>query len=134
MDEMREIITVEQANGLFLILAIAAPIVGATGGAILGWRRSQLQSLALRGFLFGLAGPLNLVLWKIYNRITDHFGLDTVKNLLINLALFAALGMTAGIIAGRYYRRKTPLPATGPEAEGSTAIEPPEEAGEIPPA
>ena len=106
MDEMKEIVTIEQANGLFLILAIAAPVLGALIGLALGARKRSAARGALTGFLVGLLGPANFLLWKVYNAITDRLGLDTVKNLLVNLALFAALGVIAGLIAGRYYRRQ----------------------------
>jgi len=40
-----------------------------------------------------LAGPALLVLWKIYNAIEDHYGLDSVKALLLNVAVFAAAAL-----------------------------------------
>jgi len=108
MDEMREIVTLEQANSLFLWIAIAAPIIGILVGAGVGARRGNTGRASVRGFVIGLLGPANLVLWNIYNLITDRLGLDTVKNLLVNLSLFVALGIIAGIIAGRYYRARIP--------------------------
>ncbi len=108
---MREIVTMEQANSLFFILAIAIPIVGVVIGAGIGARRGDAGRGAVRGFLVGLLGPANLLLWNIYNLITDRLGLDTVKNLVVNLTLFVALGMIAGLITGRLYRKRAEEPS-----------------------
>jgi hypothetical protein len=108
MDEMREIVTMEQANALFLALAVAAPLLGVVIGAVIGGRYKNTQAGALKGLVVGMLGPLNLLLWKTYNGITDRMGLDTVKNLLVQLALFAGLGLTVGLIAGVYRRRSGP--------------------------
>jgi hypothetical protein len=106
MDDMREIITLDEANRLFLILAVAVPVVCVALGALAGARRGALGRGAMNGLLIGLLGPANLALWKIYNLITDRLGLDTVKNLLINLGLFIALGIIAGIVIGHFASRR----------------------------
>ena len=106
MDEMREIITLDEANRLFLILAVAVPVLCVALGAFIGIRRGAPGRWALNGLLIGLLGPANLALWKIYNLITDRLGLDTVKNLLVNLGLFVALGLIAGMVIGRYASRR----------------------------
>jgi hypothetical protein len=46
-----------------------------------------------RWVLAVLAGPAVLILWKIFNGIEDHFGLDSVKGLLLNVAVFAAAAL-----------------------------------------
>ena len=95
---MRELITLEQANHLMLAVLVAAPIVGLVAGA--SYRRP------VRGLIAGLLiGAGNLVLWKVYNLITDRLGLDTVKNLLVNLALFVGIGLVAGFLWGRANRQ-----------------------------
>ena len=113
MNEMKEIVTVEQVNGLFLALAVGAPILGAALGAAAGSRRRQARQLALRGLLIGLLGPLNLILWNVYNGITDRLGLDSVRNLLVNLALFLALGVVGGLIVSRFAGREGGEPPAG---------------------
>jgi hypothetical protein len=94
---MRELVTQEQAQHAFILLAVAAPIIGLAIGAL---RKSIVAGLAW-GLLIG---PGNLVLWFVYNSITDRLGLDTVKNLLVNLGLFVALGLMGGFIYGRATR------------------------------
>jgi len=106
MDEMRELITVDQANRLFLAIAVAVPVFGLLFGTVLGARSGNARTGALRGLLVGLFGPINFVLWKVYNGITDRLGLDTVKNLLVNLGLFIGLGIAAGLAYGYLTRNK----------------------------
>jgi hypothetical protein len=61
-----------------------------------GWRKIGLVALCL---------VLTWPLWLVYNRIEDHFGLDSVAALLLNLALFAVLGVALGFILRRVWPR-----------------------------
>ncbi len=115
-DDMREIVTVEQVQRLFLLLAIALPVLGAAIGAAWGARRGNAASAARSGLLVGLVGPANLLLWTIYNAITNRLGLDTVKNLLVNLTLFAIIGIGAGLLAARGTSKKAGTPAAPADA------------------
>jgi hypothetical protein len=105
MDDMRELVTVEQATRLFVLVAIVLPLLGAALGAWLGVRRGNVRKGLTLGLLAGMAGPGNLVLWRMYNGITDRLGLDTVRNLLTNLALFAAIGVALGVVVSLVVRR-----------------------------
>lgn len=113
MDEMREIVTVEQVDRLFLLLAIAAPLIGAAVGAAAGRSRGSAGRGAAQGFVIGLLGPANLLLWKVYNALTDRMGLDTVKNLLMQLGLFIALGIIVGLVAGYVSRSRAGAETAG---------------------
>src|SRR5437773_9975346 len=101
MNDMRELITVEQVDSLFLCLAIVLPVLGVLLGGAIGLRAGNTRAAAVKGFCIGLLGPLNLVFWKMYNAITDRLGLDSVKNLLVQLALFIAIGIAAGLLFRR---------------------------------
>jgi drug/metabolite transporter (DMT)-like permease len=90
---MKELITLNQANQLMYVVLVAAPVIGLVWGAA----TKRIKHGLIAGLLIGLA---NLALWKVYNGITDKLGLDTVKNLLVNLALFIAVGLIAGMIWG----------------------------------
>ena len=95
----QELITEHQANLLMWAVLIAAPLVGLAWGA--ASKRSR------RGLTVGLlVGVGNLALWSIYNAITDRLGLDTVKNLLVNLALFIFVGIGVGLGAVWYNIRE----------------------------
>lgn len=111
MGSMREIVDAAAVGHMFALLAILGPILGLGIGALLGVWRKKLRQGALTGLFCGLLGPLNWLLWKVYNAITDANGLDTVRNLLINLALFigvgAAIGFGIGRIRLRYADQKT---------------------------
>jgi hypothetical protein len=123
MDEMREIVTVAQVDRWFLLLAVGLPVVGALVGALIGSRRGAVTKGASRGLLVGLLGPTNLLLWTVYNRLTDSMGLDSVKNLLVNITLFIGLGLTAGVVYGLLSRRgnqgsdSEPAQASAPEPQ-----------------
>ncbi len=103
---MRELITIEQADRLFLLIALIAPVAGLLLGAAGGARRGAAKPGAMKGLLIGLLGPINLILWKVYNGITDRLGLDTVKNLLVNIGLFIGIGIVAGLAFGYYARSR----------------------------
>jgi heme A synthase len=128
MDEMREIVTVEQVQRLFSTLAVAGPVAGLLLGALVGARRGRTASDALCGLLVGMIFVLNLGMWTLYNALTDRFGLDSVKNLLINLALFVGLGVAAGLILGYQARRR------GVSGGGMAPVGAPSESAHHPPA
>jgi uncharacterized membrane protein len=119
MNEMREIVTIGQVNSLFLALIVLGPTVGALIGGALGRRQRRLSRGVLTGLLIGLSlALLNLGLWRVYNAITDRLGLDSVRNLVVNLALFITLGAGAGLIAGYVSRRRGAAPKETPPDAG----------------
>jgi hypothetical protein len=60
---------------------------------------------ALLGLICGLSGPAIWLLWRMYNGIVGVYGLDSVRGLLVNLALFVAIGLVIGIGVGLVWRR-----------------------------
>ena len=105
-DDLKEIVTVEQIDRLFLLLAVGGPIIGAAVGALAGKKSGTSAKSIKLGIVIGMLGPANLVLWKVYNAITGKLGLDTVKNLLVNLGLFITIGVVAGLTIA-YLNRKS---------------------------
>jgi hypothetical protein len=103
---MQELVDLQAVERWFVTLALIAPILGLAFGALLQYRRSRPGAL-LTGLLIGLLGPANWLLWHIYNRIEDHYGLDSVKAMLFNLALFAALGLIVGMTIRIWNRRQS---------------------------
>ena len=84
---------------LFTALVVATPVVALIGLLI---RRCLVAGgCSRRGrvlwAVLALAGPANYGLWRLYNRIEDHWGLDSVKALLVNFALFVFLGIAVGL-------------------------------------
>ncbi len=94
-DPNKELVSLHQANLLMLAVLVLAPLVGLAWGAA----KKRVASGLVLGLLVG-AG--NYGLWTAYNAITEHLGLDTVKNLLVNLGLFVAVGLLVGVGAGVY--------------------------------
>lgn len=90
---MKEIVTVAQADALFLAL-LALGVLAAPIAALLA-RRKGMDPLAAA---LATGGPLVLmgVMWRVYNAVTNRLGLDTVRNLLVNLALFVVVGVFCG--------------------------------------
>ena len=96
---MKELISPAQANAIF---GVALPALGVLlSGAALAIKKERRLALILGGPLV-LAG----LLWWVYSAITNALGLDTVLNLLVNFALFLAIGIGLGLA----WRRFTPSP------------------------
>ena len=96
---MKELIDPHQAHLLMLGVLALAPLVGLAWG--LGNKRLPF------GIVIGvLVGVGNYALWTVYNAVTERLGLDTVKNLLVNLGLFVFIGIVVGIGAGIYAARR----------------------------
>lgn len=94
---MRELVTVAQVETLFRVLALAGPLIGLLAG-MLPWNR-QVPTVrrAATGLLVGCVGLANYGTWRLYLAITERLGMDTVRNLLVNLAVFALIGAVIGL-------------------------------------
>ena len=113
-DMMLDIVLNEKIiKWVFIILAVVTP-VGSTGFFLLRKRKSLSPITTLWLIIIGVAGPLNLVLWHLYNLVENTFGLDSVKALLINLLVFIVLALIAGFVLSRVYTRLS-LSYTPPE-------------------
>jgi hypothetical protein len=96
----RELITGAQAGTLLAIVSVA----GLAGAVLLGMLGKSKGSVTLRqGALLSAVAVLLYPLWVVYNAIEDHFGLDSVAALLINLALFVVLGVAGGLAVRRLW-------------------------------
>jgi hypothetical protein len=105
MSDMQELVTVEQVEWAIRLVATALPAVGLALGAVVGAARRRLARGAILGLLCGMAGPGIWGLWMIYNGVVGVYGLDSVRGLLINLALFVVVGALVGIGAALAWRR-----------------------------
>jgi hypothetical protein len=91
--EMQELITPGQSDTLVLFATLLCALIG----AIWGWR-----AIGTRGVIGGIPGVLILPLWMFHKWITrydpqsGYFGLDKVKVLLWEVALFVVLGIVMG--------------------------------------
>jgi hypothetical protein len=100
---MQELISPSQSETGVLIASIALAIIGALWG---------IRVLGTRGVVAGVLGPLVFGLWKFHQRIThydpqaEYFGLDKVKVLLLEAAVFVAVGVVLGLVWKNLISRK----------------------------
>lgn len=109
---MKELIDLHQAHLLMLGVLVLAPLIG----LVWGYAAKRLPLGLAVGLLAGVG---NYALWTVYNAITDHLGLDTVKNLLVNLGVFVVIGIAAAVGAGVYTARKQTI--QGGDGDGDVA-------------
>lgn len=106
MEKLLELILDERTIELgILLFAIITPILCCPVGYFIGKRTKQLRFGFSWGCIAGAVGPSVFFLWKMYNAITDYFGLDTVKNLLVNLVVFSLIGVFVGLLLTKAPRR-----------------------------
>ncbi len=105
MNDLREIVDTQALGKLFTLLAVLVPLLAATVGGAIGKRNGNPKRGATNGLTVGLLAPLNWVLWRLYNAVVDSTGIDTVRNVLINLVLFVAIGLGVGIGVGNWKRK-----------------------------
>lgn len=99
---MKEII---DEKTFILALATATVILVAVGVILaLTGRKQQQPGRQILGVALLAAGPLIWLLWLAYNGIVQHFGLDSVKGLAVNLLLFILVGVGAGVVLGLIQR------------------------------
>jgi hypothetical protein len=111
--DLHEIIDGPTVDRISLLLAIALPPLLCAIGAMVGTRYEAARRGARIGLMVGMLGPVNLVLWRLYNLITDRLGLDSVANVFVNLAVFAIIGLAAGLLIRRMITKspKTEMPS-----------------------
>jgi hypothetical protein len=97
MDEAQELVNLAVVERVILVLALLLPALGLALGVARGALRGRWLPDGVRGLIAGLVGPLIWGLWQVYNAIEDFYGLDSVKALLINLALFLIVGIAVGV-------------------------------------
>lgn len=105
MGDLHEIVSVEATEHLFALLAFGLPLLGILVGAAVGVYRKRIMHYLRLGLAGGLIGPLNWLMWHVFNGLTERNGLDTVRNVFINLGVFVFVGLALGIGGGMYFRR-----------------------------
>jgi len=96
---VRELVSPQQAEAIVRAVAAGLLALGVVGGAVAAaFTRPRRAGLIIGAFV-ALAGLLVQVLWLAYNAVTARLGLDSVKALVINLAIFVVVGLGYGILA-----------------------------------
>jgi uncharacterized RDD family membrane protein YckC len=100
MDDTRELVDASKVGAALAVLSCVALLLS-LGFAITF--RSRRGAAPKKGALLAGAAVLTWPLWLVYNAIEDHFGLDSVAALLLNLALFAVIGTAGGFLMRRLW-------------------------------
>lgn len=118
MTEMHEIINLAAFAKAILWLAIVLPVLGVVVGLA---TRAVVKGLAV-----GLLGPLIYGLWLLYSHLirydpaTGYCGLHRTSVLLLNVSLFAVVGIALGALYGRVFRPAARLEDSAGAAERHT--------------
>jgi hypothetical protein len=101
-----------------LVLAVAGPaLVGAL--FFLFRRRTVVTSHAPAWAIAFIAAPVVLLLWNIYNRIADHYGIDSIFGIFVNTCVF--LGAAVLLAVMHLLLGRTLPPARRPAQESHEA-------------
>lgn len=90
------ILNEQRLNCFFLSLLWLGPFLGLIVGIIAGLQNKHLQKSLIKGICLGLITTFISLMWYLYNAIMNHYGLDSVKGLLISLCLFSVIGFIGG--------------------------------------
>lgn len=102
---MKEIVDEKTVVMVINGIAIITPLLGILIGFIVGKIRQQVKSDTIKGLVIGSFGILNWIMWQVYDRITNYYGLDTVKNLVVNLIVFIVVGIVVGLVLGTFWKK-----------------------------
>jgi len=91
---LKELISESQAEWIIGGLCLAVLVLG----PIIAWSVTKALRKAV---FFGALGPVLYLLWRIYNSIENHYGLDSVKALGLNALLIVG---TLGVVLPILYR------------------------------
>jgi len=104
MEQMKEIIDERTVELIMTVVLIGGPCLGLAVGAVVGLVQKQMRKRTLQGFGLGCFGILNWILWRYYSWMvrydpqTGYVGLHKVSVLLINVAVFVAVGAVIGVL------------------------------------
>jgi hypothetical protein len=100
MDGTRELVDPAQVGTALAVLSGVSLVAAAV--LMIAGRIKNANGLVKAALVFS-AGILAYPLWVVYNSIEDHFGLDSVVALLLNLALFSVIGIVGGLALRRLW-------------------------------
>jgi hypothetical protein len=110
MADFHEIVDLQQFARAVRALAVTVPVLAILIGLIVGAARKRLLAGLGKGLAIGLLGPIIYGLWLMYNHLirydprTGYVGLHHVSVLLLNVAVFAVVGVLLGLAYSRVFR------------------------------
>lgn len=102
---MKELVTIEQADMVLRFIALAAPLLGLTIGAMAGWTHKQALRGTALGLAIGMAGPAVFGMWRMYLAFGDRYGFTSVGSLVAQAVIFLVLGLAASAMIREAVRR-----------------------------
>ena len=114
---MHELIDLNKFDLIMRLVGIVGLPAGLLIGALLGQMRGRRRWYLSRGAALGLLGPIAYGLWCYYrwtvrlDPTTGYVGLHKFSVMLINVAVFATLGIILGLAYGRILRHPGESPA-----------------------
>ena len=114
MTDYHEIVDLQQFARIITGLAVALPVIAVLVGLIVGSMRRNVAGGLLKGLAIGLLGPIIYGLWLLYSHLirynpqTGYVGLHHVSVLLLNVAIFAVIGIILGLVYSRIFRASAP--------------------------
>ncbi|MBU0608366.1 MAG: hypothetical protein KKI08_10810 [Armatimonadetes bacterium] len=130
MNDYREIVDLDQFARAVGALAIALPVVAVLVGLIVGAARKNIVGGLGKGVAIGLLGPIVYGLWLMYryniryDPETGYVGLHHVSVLLVNVAVFAVIGVLLGFAYRRVFGRGLESPRSNDDAPTDPAVHP----------
>jgi len=88
---MKELFSEQQVEWIVTGLCLAVLFVGPA----IAWAQTRKVRPAI---FFAALGPWLYLLWRIYNVVENHYGLDSVKALVINAVLILGSGVVLPFI------------------------------------
>jgi hypothetical protein len=81
---------------LLLGVLIVSPVIGLTGWWL---RRRRFVCACRHGWVMAtIAMPVVWLLWKVYNSLADHYGIDSVFGLFLNASIFLVVGVAVAAL------------------------------------
>jgi tetrahydromethanopterin S-methyltransferase subunit C len=105
--QLHEIVDLAQVDMAMVYVALAAPVLGLIIGAIVGRLRSNVLYGTGRGLAFGMLGPVVFIMWHFYRYMirydpaSGYVGLHKMSVFVLNIAVFAIVGVLLGALYGK---------------------------------
>ncbi len=109
---MHELIDLAKFDLVVRVVGLAGLPMGVFVGALVGQLRGEMRWHVSRGAAIGLLGPIIYGLWRYYRwtvrlePTTGYVGLHKFSTLLMNVAVFAVVGIILGWVYGRILHRR----------------------------
>jgi hypothetical protein len=105
---LKELISETQAEWIIAGLCLGLLVIG----PIVAWKVTKTVRKAV---FFAGVGPVLYILWRLYNAIENHYGLDSVKGLGISAVLIVGtLGVLLPLLYIRFIDPSSPRQPSGP--------------------